>query len=152
MYMKAGKTLLIFLLLIIILGVSYFYFSLSDPTRNEERAYEEIQELYTENVKGGTTPQETLDLFVAALEKGDIDDAVLYIDPEVRDSYKDDLQAGYENGNLEKYTEVIKGVDGGFEMGQGRFEFQATETQSGTVISYNLVFNELAEVWMFESI
>ena len=124
-----------------------------DPESQYDRYLAQYTHLYTENVKGGETPQETLELFITALESGDIDDAVLYIEPEQRQYYEEDLRAGYENGNLRIYIDDLKRIDYGVSLeSTGRYEFGSPNPETGNRFSYFLVYNDLANIWMFESI
>jgi len=126
--------------------------NIRDPDAAYSRLIDQYTYEYTEGVKGGATPRETLDLFVAAIEAGDIDEALLYIDPEQRQYYEADMREGLKNGNLQLVIDDLKRVDNGLESGNTRYEFYSTDPQTGSRFTYDLVYNDLANIWMFESI
>jgi hypothetical protein len=69
------------------------------------------------DVYGGTTPQETWSLFVAALEAGDTDLAAKYFVVEKQEKWKDILKKGKESGYLElqlKNFKTIKSEEYGY--------------------------------------
>ena len=79
-------------------GVRYFRMQ-SDPEYQQMREAQKImgewERLYREDTYGGTTPQETLSLFIEALKKGDTDLAAKYFVPDEREetiTYLNDLK------------------------------------------------------------
>lgn len=103
---SAGKSyikyVLIFLVIVLVVGGGYFvwrqYLS-SEAKRNKEdkakmEAYEKYLDIFRKDTYGGKTPQETLDLFVAALEKDDIELASKYFMPD-------------DNGSVEKWRKIL---------------------------------------------
>ncbi|MDP3989084.1 MAG: hypothetical protein Q8P93_02525 [bacterium] len=125
---------------------------ITDPEAAYKRTVDQYTHLYTYGVKGGETPRETLDLFITALDEGDIDEALLYVDPEQRDRYEADMREGLENGNLELVLEDYRNIDHENKVGDSRYEFYSTDLKTGTRLTYGLFYNDLANIWMFESI
>lgn len=72
--------------------------------RDARKYLEELQAQYKNDTYGGATPEETLALFIAALEKGDIELASMYFLPEDREEMLKGLQNVESNGNLEAMT------------------------------------------------
>ena len=79
-------------------GVRYFRMQ-SDTEYQQMREAQKImgewERLYREDTYGGTTPQETLSLFIEALKKGDTDLAAKYFVPDEREetiTYLNDLK------------------------------------------------------------
>ena len=58
--------------------------------------FENLEEEYKNDTYGGATPEETLALFIAALEAGDIDLASKYFLPDEREKMSNDLKEEYE--------------------------------------------------------
>ena len=87
-----------------------FYFS---PDARQERAalryIQNLEEQYKNDTYGGATPEETLSLFIAALEAGDIELASKYFLPDEREEIKQNLlQASEQQGGFEGVIERVK--------------------------------------------
>lgn len=70
-----GGFLGIIALALVGLGVSDYFFN---PERQAARNLKELERQYAEDTYGGITPEETLELFIKALEAGDIELASKY--------------------------------------------------------------------------
>lgn len=66
---------------------------------------------YLEDTYGGKTPQETLELFIAAVEKGDYDLASKYFILSKQEEWKNGLQKIKEKNNIDFVLEKLKLVD-----------------------------------------
>lgn len=91
---------------LIALGLLTWYIGVSlSPEAREERAAREhlknLQEQYENDTFGGETPEKTIQLFIEALEAGDIDLASKYFLPDDREKIADDLTKTQNNGELE---------------------------------------------------
>ena len=87
-----------------------FYFS---PDARQERAalryIQNLEEQYKNDTYGGATPEETLSLFIAALEAGDVELASKYFLPDEREEIKQNLlQASEQQGGFEGVIERVK--------------------------------------------
>ena len=87
-----------------------FYFS---PDARQERAalryIQNLEEQYKNDTYGGATAEETLSLFIAALEAGDIELASKYFLPDEREEIKQNLlQASEQQGGFEGVIERVK--------------------------------------------
>lgn len=71
----------------------------------------EQEKPYLEDTYGGATPKETLDLFIAAVEKEDFDLASKYFVISRQGEWKDKLNAGKENNNISWFLEELKKID-----------------------------------------
>ena len=77
------------------------YFSHEARRAREANDYlEQLQAEYANDTYGGATPEETLALFIAALEKGDIELASKYFLPEDRERMLAGLRNVETKGNL----------------------------------------------------
>ena len=72
--------------------------------KSAEKYLKDLEQAYKNDTYGGTTPEETLQLFIDALKKGDIDLAVKYFLPDNREEIKLDL---IDAKKANKLTEVI---------------------------------------------
>ena len=87
-----------------------FYFN---PDARQERAalryIQNLEEQYKNDTYGGATPEETLSLFIAALEAGDVELASKYFLPDEREEIKQNLlQASEQQGGFEGVIERVK--------------------------------------------
>lgn len=81
--------------------------------RETSRIIKELERPYREDKYGGKTPEETFDLFLNALRKGDIELASKYFELEKQEEWKDTLQELKDNqevgdfiSNLENYRRI----------------------------------------------
>ena len=77
------------------LAVSGYLFN---PERRATRELEDLNRQYAEDTYGGTTPEETLELFISALEAGDIELASKYFVVDIREEWQVKLM-NVKNGN-----------------------------------------------------
>lgn len=105
---------------IIVLGLLVWYASayLSPEARQARQEREALQyivdleEQYENDTYGGETPEETLALFIQALENEDIELASKYFLPEDREEMLSDLEiAQQQQGDLSGVISRIKGLD-----------------------------------------
>ena len=94
----------------VLLWFAGFYFS---PDARQERAalryIQNLEEQYKNDTYGGATPEETLSLFIAALEAGDVELASKYFLPDEREEIKQNLlQASEQQGGFEGVIERVK--------------------------------------------
>jgi len=76
-----------------------------------EQALDEYYQKFAEDTYGGKTPQETLDMFIEALENGDIDLAAKYFamdDNLSRKKWEDGLKAQAEAGKIQELINIVK--------------------------------------------
>lgn len=68
---------------------------------------EEMNKPYLEDIYGGKTPKETLELFIAAVEKEDFDLASKYFVLSKQEEWKKKLKNGKENDSLKNLFKLI---------------------------------------------
>ena len=78
--------------------------------REARAVLEQLQEEYKNDTFGGQTPEETLELFIAALEDGDIELASKYFLPEDREKIMNDIKSTEEAGKLSAAIERFKNL------------------------------------------
>ncbi len=76
-----------------------------------KQSYDKTMQAYADMLKndtyGGKTPEETYNLYIAALQRGDTDAASKYFYWEYQNQEKQDLDAKKQNGELGKYIESL---------------------------------------------
>lgn len=106
----------IFLLIVVALVVvgAIFVFITRDYwwqkylTQKYLREFASLEEAYKNDTNGGSTPEETLQLLIRALEKKDAKLASSYFIPEKRNQMKKDFEAGFESGGVASFLEITK--------------------------------------------
>ena len=119
------------------------------------QAYEEYIDIYRKDTYGGKVPQETLDLFVKALEVEDIDLASKYFMPDdsgSRKEWEDALKEARNAGRLENTINLVKRAKASnSSIDPNRFATFITRDSNGEMEAYiELVFN--GNVWKIESL
>ena len=122
--------------------------------------YEDWQKSYNDALKadtyGGKTPEETLTLFISALEKEDVDLASKYfmIDEVLsRQKWVDILSKLKTDGNMKRFAMDLKNYqEKDFTISNKNFAF-IYKNDNGTVgLQINLKLNEQAKIWKIESL
>ena len=104
-------------------------------------------------MKGGKTPQETWDLFVAALERGDTDEAAEYYLPEQQKDMKEAWQGIKDRGSMDVYLNDFSLIEGGDMFpGGDRYEFYTGDIDNGPGFVYVLIKNPITGVWKIEDL
>jgi len=91
---------------------------------------------------GGKTPQETIGLLTAALEKSDLTLAVKYFVPENREMESEDLTKLYNASILDDLTRDLKNLKNGKIMENGHYLFEVPDENGGTAAEIELIKNE----------
>ncbi len=110
--------------------------------------------LISTDTYGGTTPQETWDMFITALEAGDTDLASKYFVVWKQDEWKDNFKIGKENGVLESFLndDLMLIIGSNMYPDGKRFEYYTDSINGGANFVYTLVLNESTNIWKIESI
>lgn len=82
-----------------LLGIQHMRY-LQSPEYTMLKKYEDLKKQYAADTYGGRTPEETLQLFIDALKKGDIDLASKYFVIEKQEKWRIDLAKIQEKGLL----------------------------------------------------
>lgn len=81
-----------------------------------QKAEQELYEQMMADTYGGKTPQETLELFIAAVEKGDYELASKYFVVDKQEEWKNNLMKAK---NIDEFVQDTKGIKG--NIGNGRY-------------------------------
>lgn len=76
--------------------------------RETNRVIKELERPYREDKYGGKTPEETFDLFLEALRKGDIELASKYFELENQEEWLEKLSQYKENNNLSDFLKELE--------------------------------------------
>jgi len=131
--------------------------------RENEKKYDQFFEALSEgenrqkeDAYGGKTPQETIDLFVAALEKDDLELASKYfsltVEGKTDPKWLEMLQESRENGLIDKAVELIKSAEYTGESMPGYAGFDVLAEDGTVQYAIDLVKNEQSSLWKIDSI
>ena len=93
------------LILVVLAGVWFFP---SYKSWQYQRAYDKVEEPYYTDTYGGTTPEETYDLFIDALKAGDVELASRYFVLYKQDDWLGTLQEYEKEGILLSFAEELE--------------------------------------------
>jgi len=110
-----------------------------------------------EDIYGGKTPEETLKLFIEALEKGDIELASKYFvlrdDGNVDPKWIGGLRTTKEAGKLEETIQILSEAKPDLESRSYERDFKFATYQNGKLVAYiNLELNKYSQLWKIESL
>jgi len=90
---------------------------------------------------GGKTPQETIGLLTAALEKDDLALAAEYFIPENRESESEELTTLYNANILGDLITALKNIPSGQIMTNGHYLFEVPDQSGGSAAQIELIKN-----------
>lgn len=115
--------------------------------------FEAIEETYRTDTNGGETPEETLDLFVSALEDGDAGLAASYFVPEKRGEMGDTVKNWEKNNRLEFIIEMLKSITFEQKNIDGEMYLAEVMNQNKEVeLSVSFLKNQHSQKWLIESL
>lgn len=124
-----------------VLAYTYWKFS--------EQQSKALEQAYKRDTYGGETPEETLRLFIEALEKKDYELAAKYFVPENQKSMLSDLRAGDQKGNQYFIDAYRKGqVNKPIAQGSsGIYEIEVFPVDSNVSFSVQITKNDYTGKW-----
>ncbi len=175
---RSFKRRLIFLIVVVvvIIGIvlAWTFFNpdarrAREMNENYERVQkwiEDAEQLKAADNYGGKTPQETLDLFVAALRNGDMELASKYFVADIRaletehpilskQKWLDDLMGAQQENRLGEIADIVERAVPDFENRAYENDFKFAVYKKGSQeleVYINLEFNEASGVWQIESL
>ncbi len=112
-----------------------------------------MEKKYREDTYGGDTPEQTLQMFIDALKKGDTDLASRYFEIEKQDKWRGDLKVGKENGSLNLLLGILEKPKIGKEIFEGNYLYSISSKNDGVAdFSISLVKNKITNKWKIESL
>ena len=145
-----------FFLLIVVLGAaSYSLVSwYRDPYRVAMNNQEKVRKAYEEDVYGGKTPQETLNLFIDALRKDDLELASKYFaldDNLSRGEWKEALIEQKDQGRLDDLIVLLSKAESGDnkneDFAKSYYNFVVYGKNGELEADINFEFNPIAKIW-----
>jgi hypothetical protein len=142
------------------------YFSKkAQETKQQQKNYEKYltwkssyEKAMSEDTYGGKTPEETLNLFIEALKKEDLELASKYFvlnsngqrDPK----WLEALQKTKEAGKLKEVIELLSKAkpDLDARISQDNFVFSARDSKGKVLLDIDLIFNQYSNIWKIESL
>lgn len=133
-----------------------------ETRKNYEQAVKgmkEFEDKMTADTYGGKTPQETLDMFIAALEKDDIDLAVKYIywdggraSIDNREAMREGMALAQKEGKLQETIDLIKKMKE-LESNNSDYSRWFGIRNNDGLLEYSAIlrFNAFSRVWKIES-
>lgn len=109
-----------------------------------------LEAQYKTDTYGGATPEETLRLFVEALEKRDYELAAKYFVPEERENFAKDVLKAQESGGLTGFINAYRNgrvVPPGGVGASGIYEIELFERNAEFPFGIRLIKNEFTNKW-----
>jgi len=135
------------------LGALYALHFFSPEYRQEQAAIQklkEIQDQYAKDTYGGNTPEETIQLFIDALKKGDIDLAAKYFVIDKQEEWRSSLGIAKEHGNLEKLANILSKAGFGKEVYRDHYLLSVVNENKEEIMSIELARNQYTKKWKIE--
>ena len=135
-------------------GPDYFIFYKNEYLQNKYlKEFAALEDAYRQDKNGGDTPEETLEMLVTALEKGDAGAAANLFVPEKRKEMKKQFTAGLKSGGVELFLLSVKNNKlEGIVLDNG-YRYQIIDDDDDEVIlSVDFTFNERSNRWLIESL
>jgi len=155
----------VFLVIMLVAGGGYFgwnkYFSQEAKTQRNYQKYLDWQANYEkamqEDTYGGKTPQETLDMFIVALKKGDVELASKYFmlneNGAIDQKWINYLINLKQTGNLVRLAnDISKEAQPTDSLYKGNFQFKLYNDDGTTGLLINMQLNKSSNVWKIESL
>lgn len=111
------------------------------------RYYEALKRAYAEDQYGGTTPEETLQLFIDALKAGDVELASKYFVVEKQGEIKKELEVGRQNNNLGFLIGDLEKEKKGIQISDAEYRFRTFDENNVAEFSFDLVLNTETSKW-----
>jgi hypothetical protein len=163
------KFALVFVLIIaVFFGIVFSYENYFSPEAKFQREQKQNYEKYlawkqsyekamTEDTYGGKTPEETLQMFINALKKGDVELAskyfVLKSDGSRDPKWLEALIKTKEAGKLEEVINILSKAKPDYENISNKEDFKFKSYDNGKLKGYiDLEFNKYSKIWKIESL
>lgn len=114
--------------------------------------FEAIEETYRTDTNGGETPEETLDLFVAALEAGDAGLAASYFVLEKRGEMERAVNNWKKNEGIDLVISSLQEAEEGNFLGNSKYQIPIVGDDGVVSITIDLIKNQHSQKWLIESL
>ncbi len=113
--------------------------------------YKNLSEVYKKDTYGGKTPEETLQLFIDALKKGDTDLAAKYYIPEKQKKEAESLRIGKEKNNIGFLLGFLEKAGYGKQREEGFYQMTVADNGKA-IMGISFMFNSNTNIWKIESL
>jgi hypothetical protein len=138
-------------LLAILGAIGYNEYGAWRLERNTAAFMAAIEKPYREDTYGGKTPEETWALFLAALKKGDVEEASKYVEVEKQEEWEEIFKDTLEANKLEGATKNLEDIrfDKFNDSNTKAYFFRTALNEKGEKRSAPVVFtlNQFTKVW-----
>jgi hypothetical protein len=131
-----------------------YYQYRTGPEYQAQKYIKEMEKKYREDAYGGSTPEETLNLFIDALKKGDIDLASKYFVIDKQEEWKRKLDESKKVGNIDKFVSLLEKIntkENGKELLKDSYQFTYS-LNNDTPWIIDLAINPFTNKWKIESL
>lgn len=131
--------------------VGYYQYR-NSPQYQAQKYLDEMEKKYREDTYGGNTPEETLQLFIDALKKGDTDLASKYFVVEKQEEWRGKLEVGKKNDTLTLLIKDLEKEKFGNKLSDNRYRFSTYDKNNVAEFSFDLIVNPFTNKWKIESL
>lgn len=119
------------------------------PEARQERAMADLLERYANDTYGGETPEETLSLFIKALETGDVELASKYFVVEKQEEMKEELTKSINEGGAEMLINfyTYQNIRKSFYDYMNTYEYTFLDKEGGPGFRFELMLNTKVNKW-----
>jgi hypothetical protein len=147
----------VILLLAIVWGVvwgpqTFSFYWYEYLNRKHLAEFEAAEEMYRTDTNGGETPEETLDLFVSALEAGDAGLAASYFVPEKRGEMERAVNNWKKNEGIDLVISSLQEAEEGNFLGNSKYQIPIVGDDGVVSITIDLIKNQHSQKWLIESL
>lgn len=119
---------------------------------SQEKKQAELEAAYKNDPYGGATPEETLKLFVAALEKKDYTLAANYFVPEMVASFKGKIAEGVASGGFQTMVAVYNPSTVKVQTSGNYAEVKFKSANEGAPYDLRMVRNTYSNKWLISEL
>lgn len=137
-----------------------------NKTENEkfskaENALNRLDEALKNDTYGGKTPQETLNMFVDALKKGDVELASKYFELDTntqspdyltRRKWEEVLVQAKNEGRLPQIIDLLRIINPAGSSVSGYFGFEARDEKGNLIDDISMHLNDRSNIWKIQSL
>ena len=125
--------------------------TITDPEEGI-RYYELLQKAYKNDTYGGSTPEETLELFKKALEKGDVELASKYFVIEKQKQEINNFKTSKASNTLSFFIDDLNKPRVGIQLSGSTYRFRVSAYDEDPELTFDLSFNLVSGKWKIESL
>ena len=121
------------------------------PEYQAQKEAEQIKKEYAEDPYGGDTPEQTLQLFIEALKKGDMDLAVKYFVLDKQEEWRADLAQIQEKGLLDEMIGDLEREKYKNRVNDNYFTFSIANDQNEVALTITIT-RGLSKKWKIQDL